>query len=103
MAAEVPLKVVDWKGFESVKRFAGPRPLPLTTKMLPGAIDPLGNAEGVLLAAFATLVMAGAAESRDTAAKSRRINEDGRNRNLYVVFQIMKWPREVLFLGYIVY
>jgi len=57
MAAEVPLKLVDWKGFGSVTMFAGPRPLPLTTKMLPGAIDPLGNGAGVLLAAFATLVL----------------------------------------------
>jgi len=57
---------------------AGPIPLPLTTKTLPGAIDPLGNIDGRLLPAFITLVMAGVAESCAVAAEvSSRNNANG--------------------------
>src|SRR5712692_9307657 len=93
MAAEVPFKLVDWKGFESVEMFAGPRPVPLTTKMLPGAIDPLGNAEGVLLAAFATLAMTGAAESCAAPADITNRNHAGEVACLRIVVEILPLRR----------
>jgi hypothetical protein len=68
-ATEVPLKLVLWKGAVATKMSAGPKPLPLITKTAPCAI---GELNGILLAAFATLVITGAAESRAIAADTRR-------------------------------
>jgi hypothetical protein len=48
-----------------MEMFRGPRPLPLRTKILPNAIAAFGNPGLILLAAFCTLVIAGAAESRE--------------------------------------
>src|SRR6516162_552158 len=47
-AIDVPLRLVFWKGFESKEIFAGPRPVPLITKMPPSARERYGT----LLAAF---------------------------------------------------
>ena len=53
---------------------AGPKPLPLITKIAPCAIPELGSPGTILLAAFCTLVMAGAAETSGIAAEIRRRN-----------------------------
>jgi hypothetical protein len=65
IATDVPLKVVAWNGLEAMEMFGGPRPLPLITKILPNAIAAFGRGRGTLLAAFCTLVIAGAAEIRE--------------------------------------
>jgi hypothetical protein len=36
---DIPLKLVDWKAAGAIVRFAGPSPVPLTMKMLPGAMS----------------------------------------------------------------
>jgi hypothetical protein len=68
-ATDVPLKLVFWKGAVATEMSAGPKLLPLITKTAPCAI---GELNGILLAAFATLVITGAAESRAIAADIRR-------------------------------
>jgi hypothetical protein len=71
-ATDVPLKLVFWKGAVATEMSAGPKLLPLITKTAPCAI---GELNGILLAAFATLVITGAAESRAIAADIRRKEE----------------------------
>src|SRR5215831_19139078 len=68
-ATEVPLKLMFWKGAVAIEMSAGPKPLPLITKTAPCAT---GELNGILLAAFATLVITGAAESLAIAADIRR-------------------------------
>jgi hypothetical protein len=54
---------------------AGPKPLPLITKREPWAS---GDKKPRLLAAFATLVMTGAAKSRGSTAENRKTKDDNR-------------------------
>jgi hypothetical protein len=61
-ATDVPLSVVLWNAAVAVDRLAGPSPLPFTTNTEPCAMGALGNPCVMLLAAFCTLVMVGAAE-----------------------------------------
>src|SRR4051794_19557782 len=70
IVTEVPLRVVAWNGLEEMEMFGGPSPLPLRTKILPNAIAALGRPT-ILLAAFCTLVIAGAAEIRDANPQAK--------------------------------
>ena len=58
---DVPLKLVLWKAAGAMEMSAGPKPLPLRIKIAPCASSALN---AILLAAFATLVMVGAAEGQ---------------------------------------
>jgi hypothetical protein len=62
-ATDAPLKLVFWKGVVATEMSAGLKPLPVITKTAPCAT---GELNGISLAAFATLVITGAAESRAT-------------------------------------
>jgi hypothetical protein len=68
-ATDVPFRFVFWKGAVETEMSAGPKPLPLITKTEPCAT---GELNGTLLAAFATLVITGAAESRAIGAHTSR-------------------------------
>ena len=67
--AEVPLKLVDWKGFCATASADGPKLKPKMLKIAPCAIAALGRPGALLLAAFSTLVISGSVPAVTVALK----------------------------------
>ena len=72
-ATDVPLKLVLWRAAGAMEMSAGPKPLPENKDIAPCTS---GALNAILLAAFDTLVMVGAAESRGRTAEIKKMKDD---------------------------